>query len=84
MGFREGNQLQKQGEGKEGQETQGHAGWKKKAQKTSLEAALANEAGMSVLPKPNQKEQIHRDKQIPMSGCRRSGVPTGSILMMMY
>ena len=40
MGFREGDQLQKQGEGEEGQEIQGHAGWKKKAQKTSLEAAL--------------------------------------------
>ena len=35
-----GNQLQKQGEGEERQEIQGHAGWKEKAQKTSVEAAL--------------------------------------------
>ena len=40
MGFREGDQLQKQGEGEEGQEIQGHTGWKEKAQKTSVEAAL--------------------------------------------
>ena len=40
MGFREGNQLHKQGEDEEGQEIQGHAGWKEKAQKTSVEAAL--------------------------------------------
>ncbi len=40
MGFRESNQLQKQGEDEERQEIQGHAGWKEKAQKTSVEAAL--------------------------------------------
>ena len=42
MGFREGSQLQKQGEGEERQEIQGHTGWKEKTQKTSVEAALVD------------------------------------------